>query len=461
MIPYSLYIVDDEESVRDGLTMALETTCQVRAFVTGEDAIDAVRENPPDMVLLDIGLPGMNGVEVLSKIKELHPDMPVIMITAYEDVNTVISAMKLGAYDYVIKPIHLDGLEVTIHNAFQTIRLRKEVQILQERYVRENHPCFIGESNAIQDLMEFIYTVAKSPDTPILISGETGTGKEMIARSIHYRSPNFMGSIVSVNCAAIPKELIESELFGYEKGAFSGANVSGKRGLIEEAVNGTLFLDEVGDLSLEAQAKLLRFLDEGEFYKVGATRKLQIKTRVISATNKDLEGMVEKKTFRKDLYFRLCVVKVTLPSLNERHEDIIPLAKYFLDEFNNKFKKKFKGISKEAQISLLGHYWTGNVRELKNIIERGALIGQGQELTLEDIGMDTSKGERKEQNEHDYSFPKIPSTGVDLLSIQDSLEKAYIKQALKMAGGNESKAARLLNINHHTFRYRRRKLQID
>ncbi|MDY6854502.1 MAG: sigma-54 dependent transcriptional regulator [Thermodesulfobacteriota bacterium] len=461
MIPYSLYIVDDEESVRDGLTMALETRCQVRAFVTGEDAIDAIRENPPDMVLLDIGLPGMNGVEVLSKIKELHPDMPVIMITAYEDVNTVISAMKLGAYDYVIKPIHMDGLDVTIYNALQTIRLRKEVQILQEKYVRENHPCFIGESNAIQDVMEFIDTVAKSPDTPILIFGETGTGKEMIAHSIHYRSPNFKGTMVSVNCAAIPKELIESELFGYEKGAFSGANVSGKRGLIEESVNGTLFLDEVADLSLEAQAKLLRFLDDGEFYKVGGTRKLKIKTRVISATNKNLEGMVEKKTFRKDLYFRLCVVKVTLPSLNERHEDIIPLAKYFLNEFNKKFKKKFKGISKEAQIGLLGHYWMGNVRELKNIIERGSLIGQGPQLKLEDIGMDKSEGERKEQNEHDYCFPKIPSTGVDLLSIQNSLEKAYIKEALKMASGNESKAARLLNINHHTFRYRRRKLQID
>ncbi|MDY7034198.1 MAG: sigma-54 dependent transcriptional regulator [Thermodesulfobacteriota bacterium] len=462
MISYSLYIIDDEESIRDGLTTALETDYQVSAFVTGEDAIDAIRGNPPDLVLLDIGLPGMNGVEVLSKIKEIHPDMPIIMITAYEDVNTVISAMKLGAYDYVIKPIHLDGLEMTIHNALQTIRLRKEVRILQEKYLRENHPCFIGESNAIQDVIEFIDTVAQSPDTPILIIGETGTGKELIARSIHYRSPNFKGSIVGVNCAAIPKDLIESELFGYEKGAFSGAKVSGKRGLIEEAANGTLFLDEVGDLSLEAQAKLLRFLDDGEFYRVGGTRKLQVRTRVVSATNKNLESMVEKETFRKDLYFRLGVVQVLLPSLNERRDDILPLAKHFLYEFSKKFNKQFKGISKELETTLLEHHWTGNVRELKNMIERGVLTGQGPELNLKDIGMERhNKSERLEQRVDKNGFLKIPPAGIDLTSIQDSLEKSYIKEALKMAGGNESKAARLLNINHHTFRYRRRKLQID
>lgn len=298
MIPYSIYIVDDEETIREGVTMALEARYKVEAFSTAESAIDAIKVKPPDLILLDIGLPGMDGINALREIKDLYPDVLIIMITAYEDIDSVISAMKLGAYDYVVKPLHMDSLEIAIRNALETIRLRKEVQLLQERYLIENLPCFIGESNAIQDVMDFIKMVAKSPDTPILILGETGTGKELIASAIHYRSPNFKGPFIPVNCAAIPKDLIESELFGYEKGAFSGAKASGKKGLIEEAANGTLFLDEVGDLSPEAQAKLLRFLETGEYYRVGGTGKFSIKTRAVSATNKNLEHMIEKDLFR-------------------------------------------------------------------------------------------------------------------------------------------------------------------
>jgi len=461
MITYSIYIVDDEQTIREGITMTLETEYQVKAFPAAETAIDLIKSFPPDLVLLDIGLPGMNGIEALRKIKSLYPNILVIMITAYEDINTVISAMKLGAYDYVVKPIHMDGLEITIRNALETIGLRKEVQILQEKYLKENLPCFIAESNAIQDVMDFIGKVAKSPDTPILIFGETGTGKELIASAIHYRSPNFKGPLITVNCAAIPKDLIESELFGYEGGAFSGASASGKKGLIEGAANGTLFLDEVGDLSLEAQAKLLRFLEDGEFYRVGGTKKLQIQTRVVSATNKDLESLIEKGLFRKDLYFRLGVITVQIPSLNERPDDIIPLAKYFLHEFSKKFGKKFFGISPQAETALIENRWTGNVRELKNVIERGVLTGKGSELTLQDLGMEGLKrAEIPVQARNKSGFPPIPPTGIDLSSAQESLEKYYIEEALKMAGGNESKAARLLNINHHTFRYRRRKLHI-
>ncbi|MBW1993946.1 MAG: sigma-54-dependent Fis family transcriptional regulator, partial [Deltaproteobacteria bacterium] len=313
MITYTIYVVDDEQTIREGITMALESDYRMRAFITAESALKAIEKKPPDLVLLDIGLPGMSGIEALKEIKRLYPHILIIMITAYEDINTVISAMKSGAYDYVVKPIHMEGLEVTIRNAFQTIRLRKEVQILQEKYLKENLPCFIAESNAIQNVMEFIDTVAKSPDTPILIMGETGTGKELLASAIHYRSPNFKGPLMTVNCAAIPKDLIESELFGYEKGAFSGASTSGKKGLIEEAANGTLFLDEIGDLSFEAQAKLLRFLEEGEFYRVGGTKKIHVKTRVVSATNKNLDRMMEEGQFRKDLFFRLSVIKVQVP----------------------------------------------------------------------------------------------------------------------------------------------------
>lgn len=461
MTRFSIFIVDDEQAIREGLTLELQADYHVEAFPTAEKAIEAMRKNSPDLVLLDIGLPGMSGVSALEKIKALNPDTLVIMITAYEDIKTVVSTMKLGAYDYVVKPIHMDGLEMTIHNALETIRLRKEVKALQETYLRENLPYFIGESNAIQDVMEFIGMVAKSPDTPILILGETGTGKELIAGAIHYRSPNFKGPLTTVNCAAIPRELIESELFGYEKGAFTGAHSSGKEGLIREAEGGTLFLDEVGDLSLEAQAKLLRFLEEGEFYRVGGTKKLRIQTRVVSATNQDLDLMIGQGRFRKDLYFRLGVIKVQIPSLNQRPEDIIPLAKYFLHEFSNKFGKAFTGITPEAQNALMSYRWTGNVRELRNLIERGVLTGRGPKLKPRDLGIEETKDhEAPEQEKAHMGFPPLPPAGIDISSFQESLERFYIKEALKIAGGNESKAARLLNLNHHTFRYRKKKFNI-
>ncbi|MGD9178365.1 MAG: sigma-54 dependent transcriptional regulator, partial [Desulfobacterales bacterium] len=452
-------VIDDEQTIRDGITMTLEADYQVKSFAEAEPAIDALEAGPPDLILLDVGLPGMDGIEALRQIKSSHPDILVIMITAYEAVDTVISAMKLGAYDYVIKPLHMDGLEVTIRNALDSIRLKKEIQQLQEKHLQENIPCFISESNAIQDVMDFVQMVAKSPDTPVLIMGETGTGKELIASAIHYNSPNFKAPFATVNCAAIPKDLIESELFGYEKGAFSGAGASGKKGLIEESANGTLFLDEVGDLSLEAQAKLLRFLELGEFYKVGGTKKLHIKTRLISATNKDLNKMITDGLFRNDLYFRLSVIKVQIPSLNERPDDIIPLAKYFLQQFSDKFGKKFSEISAEAQNALLAHDWTGNVRELKNIIEGAVLTSKGPKLSLKKLGLESKNAHRKLAVVKNASGPApLPPEGINLTERLQDFERHYIEQALKMAKGNESKAAKLLNINHHTFRYRRKKL---
>ena len=459
MISYSIYIVDDEHVIREGITMAFESDYQVNAFPTAETAIEAIKSSPPDLILLDIGLPGINGIQALCEIKKLCPEILVIMITAYENIKTVISAMKLGAYDYVVKPIHMDELAIIISNALETIRLRKEVKVLKDKYFKENLPCFIGESNAIQDVVEFIETVAKSPDTPILILGETGTGKELIASAIHARSPNFNGPMITVNCAAIPKELIESELFGYEKGAFSGASISGKKGLIEEAENGTLFLDEVGDLSLDAQAKLLRFLEHGEFYRIGSTKKLKIQTRVVSATNKDLKKLIDNGLLRKDLYFRLGVIKVQIPSLNERPKDIIPLAKHFLYEFSKKFHKTFTGIDSEAEKVLKEYNWVGNVRELKNLIERGVLAGKGPKLTVQDLGIEgVNSREIARSDSNMPCFPPITPAGIDFSSVQNSLEKFYIEEALKMTGGNESKAAKLLNINYHTFRYRRNKL---
>jgi len=459
MITYSLFIVDDEDTIRRTLEIALEGRYRLADFPDAESAIAAAKSDPPDLVLLDIGLPGMSGIEAIPVFKAMAPGILIIVITAYEDVQSVVSAMKCGAYDYVVKPLNIDTLEVSIGNALETVRLKKEVQALQERYLRENLPCFIGESNTIKDVMEFVGLLARSPDTPVLILGETGTGKEMIASALHYRSPNFRGPLISVNCAAIPRELIESELFGYERGAFSGAHTAGKKGMVEQAEGGTLFLDEVGDLSTEAQAKLLRFLEEGEFYRVGGTKKLKVRARVVSATNKNLQELIGKRHFREDLYYRLAVARVELPSLTARRDDIIPIALHFLLEFNRKFGRSFHGISREAREALMRYRWKGNVRELRNVVERGVLVGKGPELTREALGLgDQNISTDPPSTAEEILHPLLPPEGVDLGMAHESVDRHLFREALRAAGGNETQAAHLLRINYSTFRYRRRKL---
>jgi DNA-binding NtrC family response regulator len=460
MTPYSLFVVDDEETLRGTLAIAFDGRYRLGNFPDAESAVAAARIDPPDLVLLDLGLPGMSGIEAIPVFRAIAPGILIIVITAYEDVKSVVSAMKGGAYDYVVKPLDIDTLEMTIGNALESIRLKKEIQALQERYLRENLPCFIGESNTIKDVMEFVGLLARSPDTPVLILGETGTGKELIASAIHYRSPNFRGPFIAVNCAAIPRELIESELFGYEKGAFSGASAAGKKGLVEQAEGGTLFLDEIGDLSTEAQAKLLRFLEEGEYYRVGGTRKLKACARVVSATNKNLQELIGKGLFREDLYYRVAVARVELPALTARRDDIVPIALHFLLEFNRKFGKSFTGISQAARQALVRHSWKGNVRELRNFVERGVLVGKGTELTSEDFGLE---GEMTPEGQAIAGLAFLPlmdpAEGVDLIEAHESLDRHYFREALRVTGGNETRAAQLLRINYSTFRYRRKKLE--
>ena len=459
MMSFSLFVVDDEEIAREGISLALRKRYQVRGFGTAEKAIDALAGNQPDLILLDIGLPGISGIEALEKIKTDYPDILVIMITAYEDVQTVVSAMKLGAYDYIVKPLDMNGLLITVRNALETIALKKEIKLLQGKFIDQNLPLIVGESRPIREILEIVAMVAQSTDTPVLIVGETGSGKELIAQTIHYRSPNFRGPLVTVNCAAIPRELIESELFGYEKGAFSGAHASGKAGLVEEAANGTLFLDEVGDLNSEAQAKLLRFLESGEYFRVGGVKKHKVHTRMVSATNKDLFSMAQAGDFRLDLYYRLAVVKLEVPSLSRRKEDIVPLARYFLDHFRKKFNKSFTGIAPEAIQVLENFPWTGNVRELRNVIERAVLLNNGTVLNVKQLGIEMTDCApvRDLMAQFGPAIPPLTGEGLDFPALIQSLEKAYLEKALALASGNASKAAKLLNLSRDKFRYRLQK----
>lgn len=462
MIEYTIAIVDDEQAIRDSLDMVLSMKYTIRLFGDAESFLASLDREVPDLVLMDIGLPAMSGIEALGQFKADYPVVPVLMITAYEDVGMVIRSMKTGAYDFILKPINPDLLELAIEKALASIALIKEVQLLQEKYLQENEPCFISQSKNIDNVMDFIRMVSKSPDTPIMILGETGTGKELIAKAIHARSPVFQGPFVAVNCSAFPEELIESELFGYEPGAFSGASPQGKKGFIQEADKGTLFLDEVADLSPAGQAKLLRFLENGEFYRVGSTKKQVVKTRVVSATNKDIDALVEAEKFRKDLYFRLCVVKADIPSLNQRPDDILPLAKHFLHEFNQKFGKKLKGFSDQAQDQLLSHTFSGNVRELKNIIERSTLVARTDLVSESDLGLRALTAVPDSpvcESLKDNPSVTIPEEGIHLDDLLTDMERRYMALAVEKSNGNESRAARLLNMNHHTFRYRWKKLR--
>ena len=456
----NIYVVDDEQTAREGIALALRKTGRVSQFADAESALAALRGNPPDLVLLDIGLPGLNGIEALEQFKKHNLETPVIMITAYEDVKTVVSAMKLGAYDYVVKPVQMDGLVVSVKNALEASNLKREIRALREEVLKENLPCMIGESNALQDVMDIVAKVAKSPDTPVLIQGDTGTGKELIAEAIHNAGANFGGELVSVNCAAIPDELVESELFGYEKGAFSGAEPSGKQGLVEKASGGTLFLDEIGDLSSDAQAKILRFLEKGEFYRVGGTKTRKVATRIVSATNRDLLQMIDGGRFRRDLYYRLAVVKIEAPSLNQRPDDIPAIAEHFLSDFKGKFNKSIQGFAPEAMRALQDHVWTGNVRELKNVVERGVLLADGPMVEPSDLGLEGSKSARETPGlSDDGLMVEFSREGIDLPSVLQNVERYYYRKALEATGGSDTKSARMLGLTRDTFRYRKKGLK--
>lgn len=449
---FKILVVDDEPILRGSLEVALRSSgYDVVTARTGEEGLERFKNESPDLILLDQWLPGINGDEVLRRVKEEAPDIPVIIMTAQGSIEMAVNSMKMGAFDFLIKPFELDQVEELIKKGLEKIRLKKEVEWLRTQYQEKfRSGGIIGVSQKMREVSELAEKVAQGSETTVLLEGETGTGKELLAEYIHFLSPRSSFPFIPINCGAIPKDLFESELFGYEKGSFTGALEKGKIGKVEAAEKGTLFLDEVGELSPSAQVKVLRVLEEKEYFRVGGVEKRKANVRIIAATNKDLEGEIKRGNFREDLYFRLNVVKLTIPPLRERKEDILPLFKFFMNHFNEQFKKGFFHISPEAKEIILSYPWFGNIRELRNVVERIILLEKGDQIDQKHLAF-LSKREDKVEFK-----PVIPAQGV----ILEEVEKNYIIEALRMKKGNKMQAAKLLGISRSALLYRMEKYGI-
>lgn len=447
-----LLVVDDEHLIRWSLEQNLKKQgYEVVTAGSGEDALQLVREEQPDLVLLDMQLPGISGMDVLGKIKEHDDDIIVIMVTANNGLGNAVNSMRLGAFDYISKPFNLDELSIVVRKALETANLKQEVLRLRTETKKGVPPNIIGESPQIKDLMEVLDKVAHSEASTVLVQGESGTGKELVAKWIHYSSSRAEKPFIAINCAAVPAALLESELFGHEKGAFTDAK-STQKGLFELADGGTVFLDEIGDMEMGMQAKLLRFLEDRSFRRIGGSRVFTVDVRIISATNKDLQKSIVERTFRNDLYYRLQVIPIFLPSLRERKEDIIPLATHFISQYNKSFNKKVRGITEMAERIMTDYSWPGNVRELKNVIERAIILGAGETLLPEHLPLEIV-GKDSPPPCTTVSLFHLPSEGIDI----EEVEKELIRQALEITEWNQSRAAKKLNLGIDAFRYRMKK----
>jgi len=455
---HKILIVDDEAPFRSALKRLLEKNHIVLQADRGSTGLQMAEREEPDLILLDIGLPDGSGLELLPRFKELRPSPTVVMITAYEKVKDIVLAIKRGAFDYLVKPVDLDEFELTIQNALEHSGLRNEVVRLRQEVQRlQGVDRLIGRDPAFLDAQMLAIKSAQSRDAGVLIQGESGAGKELFARLIHTKSPRAAYPFVALNCAAFGTEIIESELFGYEKGAFTGAKSEGKEGLLQVADGGTLFLDEVVDLHPEIQAKVLRVLEEKEFYPVGGTRKRKVDIRIVSACNQDLWEMTEQGRFRKDLYFRLATIRIDLPSLRRRPEDILPLALFFMEEFNDKYGKKFRGFNPKAEQLLLNHAWPGNVRELRNTIERVILLENDEMILGRHLHfLGGSPGADSPAPSGRFKLD-LPEDGMAL----DEVEKEIILQAYEKCGRNKSKTARFLRLPRHILIYRLKKMGVE
>jgi two-component system response regulator AtoC len=455
MYRYKILIVDDDKLLQASLDDILSEKYDTLIAGSGEEALHLFGQNSVDLVLLDIRLPGINGIETLRRMRAKASEAVVIMMTAYEDVKSVISSMKIGASDYLVKPLDIEELEVIIEKGLETVKLKREVEELRKQVLREyNIDNIIAQSAAMKLALRLANTIAGSYDTTVLIEGPTGTGKEVIARYIHHRSSRFNKPFVSINCGAISKELAESELFGYEKGSFTGGLQEGKKGKFEIAHGGTLLLDEISELLPASQVKLLTFLEEKSFYHVGSSEKKQVDVRIIAATNRKLEDDIREGTFREDLYYRLNVARISIPPLRERKDDIMPLVFFFMDKFNEKFRKNFQGVSDEAGRLLLNHPWAGNVREVRNAVERVMLMEQGPEIAARHLAFLAYAVQPRAAGEG--ATVQLPCDGLDM----NEFNKTMIVQALERCGGNIVRAAKLLGFSRPTMRYRIKKYGI-
>ena len=458
MLKDKILVADDEQSMREFLDIMLKKEgYKVSLASNGEEVLKLVEKDLFDLVLLDIRMPKLDGLSTLKKIKAVSPETIVIMITAYASADTAIRAMKEGAYDYITKPFKVDEIKLIIKNALEKKNLQKENTLLKqavtERYHFEN---IIGQSPKMLELYDLLEKVAPTK-TNILVTGESGTGKELVAKAIHYNSPRKDKPFVTLNCGAIPETLIESELFGHMKGAFTDA-VATKKGLFEVADEGTIFLDEISELPLLMQVKLLRVLQDREFKRVGGTEDIRVDVRIISATNKDLEQAVKEKRFREDLFYRLNVIQIRLPSLRERKEDISLLGRHFLKKYSEELNKNIARVSPEALRVLLNYDYPGNVRELQNIIERAVALESGEELSAQNLSSYLEEQIPLKKGAIDLD---IPSEGIDLEKVVEEIERTLLVKALDKSRGIKKKAAELLHINFRSMRYRLEKYGLN
>lgn len=453
-----ILIVDDEQSMRDVLKIMLKKEgYEVIAVEDGQEACQAINEDIYDLVITDMKMPGMSGLEVLRHAKQVSPDTLVLMITAFSSTEDAVVAMKQGALDYITKPFEIEKIKLVIRNALVRKKLHEEHKYYKEQYEHQfNVEHIIGESQAIRHIFEMIKRVSSSRST-VLVTGESGTGKELIARAIHQNSPRQEQPFVAVSCGAIPENLLESELFGYMKGAFTGA-IANKMGLFELADRGTLFLDEIGELPLLIQVKLLRVLQEKQFKRVGGTKDISVDVRIVTATNRDLRKMVEENTFREDLFYRLNVIPIHLPPLRERQEDVPLLVQHFLGKYNDEIGKHFTHVADEAMTKLMAYEWPGNIRELENVIERAVTLETEPVMAVSSL----PENIRGVTGQMSSIIPAdIPPEGINLENIVDEIEKDLLMKALEKTGWVKKHAAKLLHLSFRSFRYRLDKFDID
>jgi two-component system, NtrC family, response regulator AtoC len=453
-----ILIIDDDDLVSASLKKVLvKIGYDVSTCLKAGEAEQYVTDFQPDIVLLDIYLTTHNGIDVLKSLKKNYSEIPVIMITGYADVKMAVAAIKAGAFDFLLKPIDLEHLKFILEKAIENLRLKTEVNRLQ--YLMEDNILtkeYFGKSAKIQRIVTSVEKLAKSADTTILLEGESGTGKEVFARFIHQHSARANAPFITINCATIPRDLAESELFGHEKGAFTGASQKTKLGKFELADGGTILLDEIGELSLDMQVKLLRVLQERKFYRLGGEKEISVNVRVLAATNRNLEEEVAQKTFREDLYYRLNVAKINIPPLRERKEDIIYITYSFLNEFSQKFGKTIQGIDTAGLEVLKAYSWKGNIRELRNIIERVALLTDDEELSDHHFSFLVDKKDIVEADEDKFIL-QIPPKGIKI----DHVLRALIQKTLKITNGNQVKAAKVLGLSRSKLRYRMEQLGIE